>query len=314
MARGRAARSVRALAGVAVLAAPACDTDDGPPPATAAPEVAGAADTAFAPDETAEETPDEVLDDVVPGGMTVFVEFPRYLHAQRRLEVAFDNTGASDIGVVDVALRSPLFAAVPAARHDTVVRSGRRRDLQIELGAPVCPAPSGASEVAVTLEVDGDLRHGAIEVDAAPLERISATECGQLFVEDSVALGFGPEFDVTDDVVSAKVELARRATDEIVAIDAVRGTVLLGLRPIDAGEPAASLEPSQQATSLAVEIEVTRCDPHAVTESKKSFDFAMWVTIGERPQQYVIVRPAGDLLQQLQTLIDRCVLAYAGPA
>ena len=169
------------------------------------------------PAPTAAASPSELT---LPSGVTVFVEFPRYLHAARRLEVAFDNQGDAQLTITELVLRSPLFEPVAPDPRQTIVETGRRRDLQIGLGAAVCPAPAGPSEVEVTAEIDGQRQHGLVAIDPAPLDRISADECGRQFVLEQVDIGYGADQAVVDGVVETSIELRRSAGDEPITATA----------------------------------------------------------------------------------------------
>lgn len=247
----------------------------------------------------------------LPSGVTVFVEFPRYLHAARRLEVAFDNQSDSELTVTELVLRSPLFEPVAPDPRQTIVEVGRRRDLQIGLGAALCPAPSGPSEVEVTAEIGGQRQHGLVAIDPAPLDRISADECGRQFVLEQVGIGYAGVPAVVDGVVETSIELRRLAGDEPITATAVRGSVLLELRPATAADPLAALPGDVDQASFPVRIRVSRCDPHAVIESKKTFELSIWVSIGDREPQRIVVTPEGELRAVLEGLIQDCLRAQS---
>ena len=146
----------------------------------------------------------------LPSGVTVFVEFPRYLQLQRRLEVAVDNQSDTEVEVTSLALRSPLFEPVEpdGARHHSS-RSAGVATCRSGSARAVCPAPTGASTVEIEATLDGVTQHGVVEVDPTPLDRISAQECGTEFVLDHVDVGFSPDFTVTDGVVDTTLEFSR---------------------------------------------------------------------------------------------------------
>jgi len=260
------------------------------------------------------ETPVTTLAELaVPAGVGVFIEFPRYLHAQRRLEVGFDNRlGDTELTVTELVLRSPLFEPIAPDDHDTGIVAGRRRDLQIGLGPPVCPAPPGPSMVEITAEIGGVSRHGLVEIDPAPLERISATECGREYVLQRFDLGYRPEFVVTDGVVQATVDIGRVDGHEPLTVDSMRGSVLLDLRPAAPGDPLAVITGADEDVSIPVSLRVIRCDPHAVIESKKTFELMIWVTVGNGETQDLVVAPSGQLRSVLEQLIDDCLRQQSG--
>ena len=210
-----------------------------------------------------------------------------------------------------MVLRSPLFEPVAPDPRQTIVETGRRRDLQIGLGAAVCPAPVGPSEVEVTADIDGQRQHGLVAIDPAPLDRISADECGRQFVLEQVDIGYGADPAVVDGVVETSIELRRSAGDEPITATALRGSVLLELRPLTAAEPLAALPGGADEASIPVRMRVSRCDPHAVIESKKTFELSIWVTIGDRQPQRIVVAPQGELRTVLEGLIQDCLRAQS---
>lgn len=248
----------------------------------------------------------------LPAGVEVFVEFPRYLHLQRRLEVGFDNDGDEELVVESVGLRAPLFTPIPLDEPTTRVEVGRRRDLQIGLGSAVCPAPGGPAQVEVVAEIGGVRQHGLIDVPIEPLQQISDSECGRELVLEAVDVGLGDEFSVEDGVLTTALTLARRTGDEPIEVTNVRGSVLLELMPVTAATPLAAMAPGQADLAVPVRMRVIRCDPHAVTESKKTFQLAVWIAVGERETQHLVVAAEGALRDELQALIDECLRAESG--
>ena len=248
----------------------------------------------------------------LPSGVTVFVEFPRYLHAARRLEVAFDNQSATELTVTELVLRSPLFEPVAPDPRDTIIEVGRRRDLQIGLGSAVCPAPAGSSEVEVTAEIDGQRQHGLVAIDPTTLDRISADECGRQYVLERVGVDYAGDPIVAGGVVDTSIEVHRLAGDEPIAVTALRGSVLIELQASTAADPLAALPGEAAGASIPVRLHVSRCDPHAVIESKKTFELSIWVSIGDRPPQRIAVTPEGELRAVLEGLIQDCLRAQSG--
>lgn len=245
----------------------------------------------------------------LPAGVEVFVEFPRYLHLQRRLEVAFDNQSDQEILVEAVGVRSPLFEPVALEEPSSDVEVGRRRDLQVGLGVAVCPPPDGPTQVEVVAQIGAVRRHGVVEVPVEPLARISATECGRKLVLEHVEVGYADEHTVRDGVLETGLTLRRLQGDEPIAVTNVRGSVLIELAAQTASTPVAVMAPDADTLDVPVRLRVIRCDPHAVIESKKTFQLATWIAVGDREAQHLVVSPEGELRAALQTLIDDCLRA-----
>ena len=246
---------------------------------------------------------------VLPDGLVVGVEFPRYLAVQRRLEAIIDNQSAVPVTVIDIALHSPLFEPVAADEHDYIVAAHLRQDLQMGIGESICPTAAGPSMVEMTVEIDGERQHGLVEIDATAIARINDTECNQQFVIDHVDIGFGPEFEVADGVMTTAVNLARRSGDDVITLTATRGSVLIVVLPVETAEPLATMASDQSVVAAAVTMHVGRCEAHAVADAKKPFQFAVWVTVGDSPEYFVTVTPEGELRAALEALIQECIAA-----
>lgn len=274
--------------------------------AVAATLCAGALAPASAP-------PNDTLE--LPDGVTVFVEYPRYLNLWRRVDVAVDNQTDNGFTVLDLALRTPLFEELPPDEPDYTVLAHRRQDVPATLGAAVCPAPEGPSMVELTIEYEGERRHGVVAVDADPLQRVNTRECAERRAFDTVDITFGPRYEPFDGGVSTTIELRRRDRGR-VTLTAVRGSVIFNITTPDTAPdtaPLAVLDTSNDSASVPVEINVARCGAHAASESKRSFQFAMWVTIDDSEEIFVIIEPTGDLRAHLEQVIVDCLESSGDP-
>jgi len=262
--------------------------------------------------------------DLVAGtDFSVDVEFPRHLHQVRVFHVGVRNHGERTLEMRRVAVRSPLFDDLPVGPEQTTVRPVGRRTLPAPVGTAICLAPPGPSHVVVTLEetdasADGVVIRsfeGLVAVEAAVLERVHATECGQRFVAETMSLGFADVWSVEDGTVHTTLDVVPLAP-VTATVDGLRGTVLFDLRAegFDDTTVLARLDGDLGAVSIPVEFRVTRCDPHAVAESKKAFSFATWITVDGHEQVYVTVEPAGTLRTALDELVARCIAVNRGPS
>jgi hypothetical protein len=275
--------------------------------------VSPSAATAVAASPATSEPPDEML--TLPDGVVVGVELPRYLMVQRRLEAIIDNQSDTAIVVVDVALRSPLFEPVAPDRHDYTVAAGLRQDLQMGVGASICPRPDEPSMIEMTVEIDGERRHGLVEVDIEPLDELHSRECGERLVFEHADVEWGPEFSVDDGVLATTVTLTRRQGDEPLSVINVRGTVLYLVLPASAptdGEPLATMAPGDPAGTAPVLMRVGRCEPHAVADVKKPYSFGVWVTVGDSEPYFLEVLPGPELQAALADLLQECIAADDG--
>ena len=256
------------------------------------------------------EPPATMLD--LPDGVTVGVEFPRYLMVQRRLEAIIDNQSDTDIVVVDVALRSPMFEPVEPDVHDYRVAAGRRQDLQMGVGESVCPPLDEPSMIEMTVELDGERRQGLVEIDITPIAKINTRECGERFVFEHASVEWGPDFSVVDGVLTTTVTLTRQEGDEALAVTAVRGTVLYIVLPaveVTDGEPLGTLAPGESMGTAPVTMHVGRCEPHAVADVKKPYSFGVWVTIDDSEPYPIELLPGEEIKAALAELLQECIAA-----
>ena len=259
------------------------------------------------------EPPAPMLD--LPDGVTVGVEFPRYLMVQRRLEAIIDNQSETDIIVVDVALRSPLFEPVEPDVHDYPVAAGRRQDLRMGVGESICPPADEASMIEMTVEIDGERRHGLVAIDISPITKINTRECGERFVFEHANVEWGPEFTVDDGVLTTTVTLTRRDGDEAMSVTAVRGTVLYLVLPAaeaSDGTPLGTMAAGESSGSAPVVMRVGRCEPHAVADVKKPYSFGVWVTIGDSEPYPIELLPGEEIKAALAELLQECIAADDG--
>lgn len=265
---------------------------------------------ASAADTATTEPPAEMLE--LPDGLAVGVEFPRYLMVERRLEAIIDNQSDTDVVVIDVALRSPLFEPVEPDDHDYRVAAGLRQDLQMDVGESICPSPEGASMIEMTVEIDGRRSHGLVEIDVSPIAKINTRECGERFVFEHADVEWGPEFTVDSGVLTTTVTLTRRDGDEAMAVTAVRGTVLYLVLPAAEppdGEPLGTMAVDDSTGTAPVLMRVGRCEPHAVADVKKPYSFNVWVTIGDSDPYPIELLPGEEIKGALAELLQECIAA-----
>ena len=109
-------------------------------------------------------------------------------------------------------------------------------------------------------------------------------------------------------MLATELAIDRRAGDEVVTASSLRGTELISLRQApETTDPVAVLDPGEPSVRVPVEFQVIRCDPHAVGQSTRTYDFKVWVAVGDREAQLMILAPDPELKSRLQELITRCV-------
>jgi len=290
--------------GLLILAAAACaggaagSTASGPPAtSTAAPE---AATTTVQPSA---EPPD---------WLDLFADYPRYLQHKRRLAIATINNGDAPIEVIRIGLVAEHFDVLAPEEKSATIPVGSRTDLQVDFGAvfdcTVTTALSASVDIELVVPPDATVQHVTVSIDPAPLDVMRGTECRQQAVHDAVSIGFAPDWNVTATVLATEILLERSTGDESVTVEALRGTEIVTLRSVPHDrEPVAVVEPGIPRLAIPVELEVIRCDPHAVGQATKPYEVKLWVAVGDREAQFMTIGPDDRLKAALQELIAMCI-------
>ncbi len=305
--RPPAAAPRRVLASVMLVVLAGCTTPtDVVSSPTLAPTATAAATPSTSPPTTA------AMADVLDVGL----EHPRYLQTRRRVEVTVTNTGDSAVTITRLTLEADQFARVPPVSKDTTIDPGRRVALQTGYGAAVCDVPSD-SPVSVTLRIEDNAGTTGDVMFALPADTVAdmhADECGQQTVREVVDLRLSRDTHDAGEGLRTELVVERRRSTVPVRVTGLRGSVIFTVEPIDPVEtPLVQLASDQGAARLRVQIVASRCDPHAVADSKKTYLFSVWVELGEAPAQVVTVYSEPVLRRQLARLIDACVTSQRQP-
>lgn len=89
--------------------------------------------------------------------------------------------------------------------------------------------------------------------------------------------------------------------------------MIFGLHPDpDLDVPYATMGPDDEEVEVPVAITADRCDPHAVADSKKTFQFRAWVALGDTDDVFLEIVPGPDGLATLDRILDDCVAREHG--
>lgn len=238
--------------------------------------------------------------------LSVTLDQSRDLENRHRIAVRLVNDGGEDVEVVRLQLRSDAWSSVAPTVREELLGAGRRLAFPVDYGTADCRR-SGPTDVVVGYRRDGALQEARVRVpdDDPLLGRLHARECALAALARDVDLSFGP-WTRRGDVATAELRLTRLRGDEPVALTAVDGSVIFTLRATGALPLALAL--AGDTVTVPVEATPTRCDPHALAESKRTFDFALAVTRGDGPPLTVQTRPEPADLPLLQQLVlDVCL-------
>ncbi|WP_369133021.1 hypothetical protein [Modestobacter sp. I12A-02662] len=199
--------------------------------------------------------------------------------AGRRLQVRISDTGPAPFTVTSVQLDTPGFAALPPRDTATEFTPGRVIDLPVERGAVDCATrPEPAAARLTVVRPDGTTEELRVPLGGDTLARLHAQECAaeallavvDVRVEDLAGEG---------DTLAGDVVLTRRSGDDEIVVSELSPSVVLA--PVPHRQLPLRLAPGEERLELPVTFDATRCDPHALAETKQPFVFPVRVTVGD---------------------------------
>jgi hypothetical protein len=239
---------------------------------------------------------------------------PRYLQTRRMIAVSLRNDGNTPVRFAQFQLDAPLFSRVPPTLRDTTLEPGAQLDIPINYGEAQCDAsPDGDTAVITSLRTGGgDLQEVRLPLPAPDslLQRLHGTECGQLAIKEAVDIDFGPNWERHGTAARGALLLRRQGSNQPITVVDVGGTVIFTVRPVSPSDaPLFRLDPDTERGDIPIEVTASRCDSHAMAESKKSFVFPLWVRLGDAPEQYLTIEPQDEVRSLLTDLMVECAAA-----
>ncbi len=259
------------------------------------------------------------LDFVTGGGVfsdiEMFFDYPRYLWHIRRLSVATTNLGDEPITISSIALRADHFESLPAEPKRTVIAPGQRVDVQVDFGPLTTCSPSEevTGAVAVTLaRGDGPPVDHLIVLDPRQLDEIRDRECMQQRVGAVASIAFSAQRSIDGMVMETSIEVVRNAGTPVIEITSLSSSVILALVPVVDDEPLLRVGPDVNRASVPIRLEVSRCDPHVVSQSSRTFDLAAYVSIDGGESHRHLLEIDREMQSDLQSMIDACTAFTTG--
>ncbi len=246
----------------------------------------------------------------------------RRYQQDRVLLVALRNRGAAPVRVERLQLRTVLFGTVPPATQDTVLPpTGRRLDLPVAYGPPRCGGGSAArpsAPVAVVNVRDAVDASGAtteLQVTLRGGNRLlrlrHVLECRQQAVQRAADIRFGSSWTQVGSGRQARVRgelvVRRRSSPQPVTVTEVGGGIIFGVRLLDERSgPPVRLPAGRRRAAAPLEISASRCDPHALIESKRTFTFTVYVRLGGASEVFLPLEATGEGRRLLEESLARC--------
>jgi len=236
-----------------------------------------------APDPTAAEEP----------ALEVALLQYRLDQARRRVQVAVTNRSPAPIEVLSVALEAPGYTAMPPTPKDAELAPAARVNLPVVLGEARCAQDSAqsAGQPVVLARVRGqDGSEHEVEVTLPSpdetLDRLLTRECNQLALARAMSVTFDPTWTPAEvdghRTLHGSLAVQRMDSAEPLTITGTAGSVIFTLLPRDATRsPLLVLAPGEPRGDIPIEITVSRCDPHGLADSSRTFFLPLWAVVGD---------------------------------
>jgi hypothetical protein len=256
----------------------------------------------------------------VAESMSAALQRSTLFETRRSLHLAVGYDGeAGEIEVATVQLDTPLFEPVDPQERDAVVPAGGRPVVMpLEFGPARCDGEDGdedegdgedEGEPAVLVAGVGG-EEVRVPLDQRPehmLASLHEAECAMEAVRDEVDLRLGDTWERTGPrTVAGEVLVDQRRPGATVAIDEMEGNVIFFVHADDR-RPWLEVSDGSPSARGEVEIEASRCDPHALTEYKRTFIFVAWVGIDGGDPVKVDVEAEGETQRILADLLAECI-------
>ena len=232
--------------------------------------------------------------------LSATVEQSRDNEDRRLLQLVLRNAGPTPIRVVGAQLSSPGYRTVAARAFDDEIAPGSQIAFPVPYGEPVCdvagPAPS---DVVATLAGGVEARVRVPDGDPL-LPRLHRRDCALQRVRAAVQVEL-TALVRSGDAARGRLRLTRRSGSAPVALTQPRNSIIFALRAV--GPLPLVLGAAERQASTPVELNAARCDPHALIESKRTFTFAVYVSVGDEPPVQVGVTPEAEGRALLQAVL-----------
>jgi hypothetical protein len=241
-------------------------------------------------------------------GLTGTLQRSTLFETRRSLLLEVRTDAGDDRLIGAVQLSSPLFEPVePEARDAVVPASGRPVAVPLPFGTARCDGATEAPAELVT-DVDGEeVRVELEEVPAGILAGLHDAECAATAVFEDVDIRLGDHWEQTAPrTVSGDIEVVQRSPGVTATVEEVTGNVIFSAGT--AGDDAAlQVSDDVPSASTGVVISAARCDPHALTEYKRTFILTALVRVGDAEPVRVDLAAEGAARRTLEDLLTQCL-------
>ncbi|MDQ3176401.1 MAG: hypothetical protein M3Q72_02490 [Actinomycetota bacterium] len=203
-----------------------------------------------------------------------------------RFRVKLTNTGNDEFTVTGVRLESAGFETLAFTPHDTLYSPSERTDLVTPFGDVRCEPgdaldPTDAAIRFVTASGSAGEVRVPLESIYEAIPKLYERECDKAFIEESAVIAITDPIEESGEGFDARaratLRITRAGSDEAIAVDDIRGSVLYSIT----GELPAMLAPGEDEIDIPIELRGTRCDGHALGETKQPFVYPIRLRIGD---------------------------------
>jgi hypothetical protein len=242
-------------------------------------------------------------------GLTGTLQRSTLFETRRSLLLEVRTDAGDDRVIGAVQLDSPLFEpAEPEVRDAVVPASGRPVAVPLPFGTARCDGVTEAPAELVT-DVDGEeVRVELEEVPAGILAALHDAECAAAALFDDVDIRLGDQWEQTAPrTVTGDIEVAQRSRGVTATVEEVAGNVIFSAGT--AGDDTTALQVSDDvpSASAGLVISAARCDPHALTEYKRTFILTARVRVGDAEPVRVDLPAEGAARRTLEDLLTQCL-------
>ena len=231
--------------------------------------------------------------------------------AKRTVAVTVDNRGSRGVLVRSIDLAADGFGGGPPTEVGVEVRAGSRVDLRVPYGEVSCSgARASGADVALLDVLDADGERHDLRLALPPgglLDRLHARECADQALLAVVDVRLSPQWSRAGLELRGALVLERRSGTDPVSVVEPGGNVLFTVKPARPAAPLGTLAADAAGLELPLRITATRCDVHAFADSKRSYVFGFYLTLGSGEPQLVTTTADTTLQRQLDRLaLDTC--------
>ncbi len=236
-----------------------------------------------------------------PPGTTALLRQFRSDRVRRGVQVTV--AARQPLHVTSVTLLADGFVSAGPTAVDADLPAGSRVDLPTVYGAAVCTAATGPARAVLGLADGADLTLPL--TDDGLLARLHGAECAERAILAQVDLTVGDTWSESTHrgrpSLRGTVRITRRvAGGARFVLDSYGANIIFQVLPEPTDVPVLVLEPGQASGEALLELVPTRCDAHALTESKRTSLVNVYAALGQDAPHLLTITPSAATRRRLE--------------